>query len=58
MAYDLKKLDVSEREFAAQDKQWNAPKFFGLGLVTILIVVGLIFWASARAIGCTIAITP
>ena len=45
--------DEIEREFARQDKEWTGPKFFGLGIVTLLIAVTIIVYA-ATAIGGTL----
>jgi hypothetical protein len=56
--YDLKKLDAADREFAAQDKKATAPKFLGIGAVTLLIALTLIVFFAHRAIGCTVAIVP
>jgi hypothetical protein len=56
--YDLKELDAVEKAFHAQDKKWNAPRYITLGAVSLLIAVGLIFWASFNAIGCTIQVVP
>jgi hypothetical protein len=56
--YDLKKIEAVERAFAEQDKKYNAPKFFGLGIVTLAIAIGLIFWGSFNAIGCTVQVVP
>jgi len=49
--------DEAEREFARQDKEWNGPKFFGLGIVTLIVSVFIIVYAASRT-GCTMAIVP
>jgi hypothetical protein len=46
-----------EREFARQDKEWTGPKFFQLGIVTLLVAVTAIIYAASRT-GCTMAIVP
>ena len=55
--YDLKELDKVDRDFAEQDKRWNAPKFFATGIVTLIIAISIIVFAATRT-GCTLAIVP
>ena len=55
--YDLKELDKVDRDFAEQDKRWNAPKFFVTGIVTLVIALTIII-LMARSTGCTLAIVP
>ena len=50
-------MDESERNFAAQDKEWTGPKFIGLGIVTLIIAVGIIVFAAART-GCSLVVVP
>ena len=49
--------DEIARNFAKQDKEWTGPKFFGLGLVTLLIAITVIVFFASRT-GCTMAIVP
>ena len=56
-AMNLRELDEVDREFAAQDRRWNAPKFFGLGMMTLLVAIFVIVYAATRT-GCTVAIVP
>jgi hypothetical protein len=46
-----------ELAFAAQDKQWTAPKFIGLAFITLLVAISLIVFAS-KSSGCTLAWVP
>ena len=54
--YDIKKLEADEAAFAEADKRWNAPRFIMLGIITLLISVGLIYYGSWRSFGCDIEI--
>ena len=49
--------DRIARDFAEQDKRWTAPKFLGLGFVTLAIALFIIVYAASRT-GCTVAIVP
>ena len=48
---------AAAKEFSAQDKAWNAPRFFGLGFVTLLVAIGLIYYMSTTT-GCSLQIVP
>ena len=49
--------DQVERAFAQQDKQWNGPRFFQLGIVTLLIAIGIIYYFSSLT-GCRLLVVP
>ena len=49
--------DEAEEDFAEQDPKWTAPKFFGLGAVTLAIALTLIVFMASRT-GCSLAIVP
>ena len=49
--------EKAQKEFAAQDKQWTAPRFFLLGIVTLGICLTAIYFMSA-ATGCSLQIVP
>jgi hypothetical protein len=49
--------EVAEKEFAAQDKTWNAPRFFVLGIITLIIAIGIIYYCSSLT-GCSLQIVP
>ncbi len=40
-------------EFVKQDQAWTAPKFFGLGFVTLVVAISIIYAFSARS-GCSL----
>ncbi len=40
-------------DFDRQDAIWTAPKFFGLGIVTLAIAIGIIYAFSTRS-GCSL----
>ena len=47
----------AQKRFAAQDKVWKAPRFLGLGFVTLAICLTTIYLMSAQA-GCSLQIVP
>ena len=49
--------DEAEADFAEQDPKWTAPKFFGLGAITLAIALTIIVFMASRT-GCTVAIVP
>ena len=49
--------NAAAKEFKAQDKAWNAPRFFSLGLVTLVIAIGLIYYMSTTT-GCNLEVVP
>ena len=49
--------DQIERDFAAQDKEWNGPKFFGLGIGTLIVAIFIIVYAATRT-GCSLVVVP
>jgi hypothetical protein len=49
--------EQAKRDFLEQDKAWNAPRFFVLGIVSLAISIGLIFWMSHTA-GCSVVWVP
>ena len=44
-------------DFVKQDQAWTAPKFFGLGFVTLVVAISIIYMFSARA-GCSLTWVP
>ena len=49
--------DQAEKDFAEQDPKWTAPKFFGLGAITLAVALTIIVFMASRT-GCTLAIVP
>jgi hypothetical protein len=49
--------EIAEKEFAEQDKQWNAPKFFVTGVITLAIALAIIYYTSSLT-GCSLQIVP
>jgi hypothetical protein len=47
----------AQKEFDAQDKQWGAPRFLGLGFVTLVICLTTIYLMSTVT-GCSLQIVP
>jgi hypothetical protein len=47
----------AEKRFAAQDKRWGGPRFFGLGIVTLAVCVTAIYLMSTVT-GCSLQIVP
>jgi hypothetical protein len=49
--------EQAKRDFLKQDAEWNAPKFIMLGVVSLIISIGFIFWMSHTA-GCNVTWVP
>jgi hypothetical protein len=49
--------EIAQKQFDYADKRWTAPKFMGLGVVTLFIAISLIFLMS-RTTGCSLEIVP
>jgi hypothetical protein len=49
--------NAAAKEFKAQDKVWNAPRFFTLGFITLLVAISLIYYMSTTT-GCNLEIVP
>ena len=47
----------AQKNFAEQDRQWNAPRFFALGFVTLAICLTTIYLMSTVT-GCSLQIVP
>jgi hypothetical protein len=47
----------AQKDFDAADKRWTAPKFMGLGAVTLFIAISLIYFMSTTT-GCSLQIVP
>lgn len=54
---NMTELDQIDREFAEQDKRWNGPKFFGIGLLTLIVAIFIIVFASTHT-GCSLVWVP
>ena len=54
---NMRELDRYDREFAEQDKRWGGPKFFGLGILTLIVAVFIIVYASTQT-GCSLVWVP
>lgn len=49
--------EIAEKRFNAEDKAWTGPKFIGLGLVTLVIAISIIFSMAVQQ-GCSLQIVP
>lgn len=49
--------EAAEKKFIEDDKRWTAPKFIGLGVVTLAICLSLIYLMSTTT-GCSLQIVP
>jgi hypothetical protein len=49
--------DAIEKAFNEQDKEWNAPRFFVTGAITLLIAIAIIYYCSSLT-GCSLQIVP
>jgi hypothetical protein len=49
--------EITQQQFDEADKQWTAPKFFGLGALTLFIAISLIYFMSTTT-GCSLQIVP
>ncbi len=47
----------AQKQFDEEDKRWNAPRFFGLGAVTLFIAISVIYMMSTTT-GCSLQIVP
>jgi hypothetical protein len=53
----VKAEKAAEKRFNAEDKAWSGPKYIGLGLITLLICISVIYMMSATT-GCSLQIVP
>jgi hypothetical protein len=49
--------ELAQKKFDQDDKNWTAPKFIGLGAVTLFIAISLIYFMSTTT-GCSLQIVP
>jgi hypothetical protein len=49
--------DVYQKRFDEEDKRWNGPRLIGLGVVTLIIAISLIYFMSTTT-GCSLQIVP
>ena len=49
--------EVAQKQFDADDKRWTAPRFMGLGAITLFIAISLIY-AMSTTTGCSLQIVP
>ena len=49
--------ELAQKKFDEDDKNWTAPKFIGLGLVTLFLAITTIYLMSATT-GCSLTIVP
>jgi hypothetical protein len=49
--------ETAQKRFDEDDKRWNAPKFIGLGVLTLTIAISLIYFMSTTT-GCSLQIVP
>jgi hypothetical protein len=49
--------EIAQKKFDEDDERWNAPKFLGLGFVTLLIAISIIYLMSITQ-GCSLQIVP
>jgi hypothetical protein len=49
--------ELAQKKFDEDDKRWTAPKFMGLGAVTLFIAISIIYMMSATT-GCSLQIVP
>ncbi len=49
--------EIAQKQFDIADRQWTAPKFIGLGVVTLLIAISAIYLMSTTT-GCSLQIVP
>jgi hypothetical protein len=49
--------EAVEKRFAEQDKHWGGPRFFVLGILTLIVCVSAIYYMSSLS-GCSLQIVP
>jgi hypothetical protein len=49
--------EIAQKQFDDADKRWTAQKFFGLGAVTLIIAISVIYLMSTTT-GCSLEIVP
>ena len=49
--------ELAQKNFDEQDKNWNAPKFIGLGAFTLFLCITAIYLMSTTT-GCSLQIVP
>ena len=49
--------ETAKKQFDQDDREWNGPRLIGLGAVTLLIAISLIYFMSTTT-GCSLQIVP
>ena len=49
--------EAAAQSFAEQDKRWTGPRYIGLGVVTLIICISIIYLMSTTQ-GCSLQIVP
>ncbi len=49
--------EIAQKQFDEADKRWTAPKFMGLGAITLFIAISVIYFMSTTT-GCSLQIVP
>jgi hypothetical protein len=49
--------EIAQKQFDADDKEWNGPKLIGLGAAVLVVAISVIFWMSYTT-GCSLQIVP
>ena len=49
--------EIAQKRFDEEDKQWTAPRFIVLGMVTLAICLSTIYLMSTTT-GCSLQIVP
>jgi hypothetical protein len=49
--------EFAQKKFDEDDKKWNAPRFLGLGALTLFICITTIYLMSTTT-GCSLQIVP
>jgi hypothetical protein len=58
MAADYQQIErTNAKRFDAEDKVWTGPRFVSLGVVTLVICVGMIYF-MAHMTGCSVQVVP
>jgi hypothetical protein len=49
--------EAAEKTFAEQDKRWDGPRYFVVGIITLAICITAIYLMSTTQ-GCSLQIVP
>jgi len=49
--------EIAAKRFEQEDKGWTGPRFIGLGIVTLVICLSVIYFMSTTQ-GCSLQIVP